>query len=155
VTLLNLFSSSRPGMAARPDSAVWPRDSHFDGAGRIVVGGVALTDIAERFGTSSCVLDEREVRDHCRAYRKLFPEAEIVYAGQALLVRAVANWVTEEGLSVAVYSADELAVALDAGIDPKRIIMHGTDSDCSQGARNNTADDWLQTAAKCRVGRIF
>jgi diaminopimelate decarboxylase len=131
-------------MAPRLDSAIWPRDTHYDAAGRIVVGGVALADIADRYGTAACVLDEHEVRERCRAYRKTFTEAEVVYAGRALLVGAVANWVTEEGLSVAVYSADELAVALAAGVDPKRIIMHG----------DGESVEALQTAADCRVGRI-
>ncbi|WP_328410251.1 diaminopimelate decarboxylase family protein [Nocardia sp. NBC_00403] len=144
MTLLDLFSSTPSVPATRLDTAIWPRDSHYDESGRIVVGGVALADIAERYGTATMVLDEHEVRGRCRAYRKAFPETEIVYAGQALLVRAVVNWVTDEGLSVAVHSSDELDVALAAGIDPKRIIMHG----------NRESFDALVTAVDCHVGRI-
>ncbi|MFE7798975.1 diaminopimelate decarboxylase family protein [Nocardia sp. NPDC057440] len=144
MTLLDLFSSTRSVTAARLDTAIWPRDSHYDESGRIVVGGVALADIAERYGTVTMVLDEHEVRGRCRAYRKAFPETEIVYAGQALLVRTVVDWVADEGLSVAVHSADELDVALAAGVDPKRIIMHG----------NRESFDALVTAVDCHVGRI-
>ncbi|MEV6430217.1 diaminopimelate decarboxylase [Nocardia sp. NPDC051463] len=144
MTLLDLFSSTRSLPTARLDTALWPRDSHYDESGRMVVGGVVLADIAERYGTATMVLDEHEVRCRCRAYRKAFPETEIVYAGQALLVRAVVDWVTDEGLSVAVYSSDELDVALAAGIDPKRIIMHG----------NGESFDALVTAVDCGVGRV-
>ncbi|WP_433194288.1 diaminopimelate decarboxylase family protein [Nocardia sp. CA-107356] len=143
MTLLDLFSSARSGSAARLDFAIWPRDSHYDAAGRIVVGGVPLAEIADQFGTATRVLDEREVRDRCRAYVRAFPEAEIIYAGQALLVRAVADWVTAEGLSMDVGSSGELAIALAAGVHPKRIILHGYGN-----------PDALQTAVECGVGRI-
>ncbi|MEV0293914.1 diaminopimelate decarboxylase [Nocardia sp. NPDC050710] len=144
MTLLDFFSSPRPGSTTRLDAAIWPRSARYAADGRLTVGGVALTEIADRFGTASCVLDEREVRDRCRAYRRVFPEAEIVFAGSALPVRAVAGWVAEEGLSIAVRSAGELAVALAAGVAPNRIIMHGSGEDL----------DALETAVACHVGRV-
>ncbi|MEV0293915.1 diaminopimelate decarboxylase [Nocardia sp. NPDC050710] len=144
MTLLEIFPSLRTGMPSRLDSAVWPRDTHYDDAGRVTVGGVALADIADQFGTPTYVLDERQVREQCRAYRKAFPEAEIIYAGKALMIRAVANWVYQEGLSVDVCSAGELAIALAAGVAPHRIVMHG----------NGKSFDELEAAVKAGVGRI-
>ncbi|WP_227999125.1 diaminopimelate decarboxylase [Nocardia australiensis] len=144
MTLLEIFPSLRSGIPSRLDSAVWPRDTHYDGDGRITLGGVALADIADQYGTATYVLDENEVRARCRAYRKAFPEAEIIYAGKALLVRAVAEWVTQEGLSVDVCSAGELTIALAAGVDPARIILHG----------NGKSYDELNAALHCGVGRI-
>ncbi|WP_433194287.1 diaminopimelate decarboxylase [Nocardia sp. CA-107356] len=145
MTLLEIFPSLRSGgMPARLDSAVWPRDTHYDDAGRITIDGVALADIADQYGTPTYVLAEREVRERCKAYRAAFPEAEIYYAGKALMIRAVADWVTQEGLSVDVCSAGELAVALSAGVDPKRIILHG----------NGKTFDELETAVEAGVGRI-
>lgn len=145
MTLLDFFSAPRSAQTTdRLDAAIWPRDAHRDADGRLVVGGVALSEVAERFGTPARVLDEPEVRQRCRAYRKTFREAEIGYAETALPISAVANWVSEEGLSVSVYTAGELAVALAAGVDPKRIIMHG----------NGSSMDALEAAVTCRVGRI-
>ncbi|MFI2478285.1 diaminopimelate decarboxylase family protein [Nocardia xishanensis] len=144
MTLLEIFPSLRSEMPSRLDSAVWPRDTRYDGEGRIMVGGVALADIADEYGTATYVLDEQEVRSRCRAYRRAFPEAEIIYAGKALMIRAVAEWVTQEGLSVDVCSAGELAIALSAGVDPERIILHG----------NGKSSDELRTAVRCGVGRI-
>ncbi|MGX1778500.1 diaminopimelate decarboxylase [Nocardia brasiliensis] len=144
MTLLEIFPSLKSGMPSRLDSAVWPRDTHYDDAGRITIGGVALADIADQYGTPTYVLDEREVRERCRAYRKAFPEAEIIYAGKALMIRAVANWVSQEGLSVDVCSAGELAIALAAGVAPRRIIMHG----------NGKSFDELTAAVQAGVGRI-
>ncbi|WP_327101986.1 diaminopimelate decarboxylase [Nocardia vinacea] len=144
MTLLEIFPSLRSGMPSRLDSAVWPQDTHYDDDGKITLGGVALADIADQYGTATYVLDEHEVRTRCRAYKKAFPEAEIIYAGKALMIRAVAEWVTQEGLSVDVCSAGELAIAIAAGVDPKRIVLHG----------NGKSFDELEAAVHSRVGRI-
>lgn len=144
MTLLDIFPSLRATTVPRLDPAVWPADTHYDPDGRITLGAVALADLADQFGTPVHVVDEAEVRERCRAYRKYFPDAEIVYAGTALMVGAVARWVAEEGLSVQVGSAGELSVALAAGIDPRRIVLHG----------NGKTFDELQTAVGCGVGRI-
>ncbi|MEU7145757.1 diaminopimelate decarboxylase [Nocardia sp. NPDC046473] len=144
MTLVDFFAPMRSGTAAHLDSAVWPSDARYDAEGRIVVGGVALTDIADTYGTAARVLDEREVRQRCRAYRKTFPEAEIAYAATALLVGAVADWITNEGLSVVVCSPGELIAAFDAGVDPRRIILHA----------NGVSRETLAIAVARRVGRI-
>ncbi|MET9487813.1 diaminopimelate decarboxylase [Nocardia sp. NPDC006630] len=145
MTLLEIFPSLRSGgMLPRLDPAVWPRETHYDNDGRITVGGVALADIADQYGTPTYVLDEGEVRDRCQAYRRRFPEAEIIYAGKALLTRAVAEWVTDEGLSIDVCSAGELAVALSSWTDPERIVLHGNGKPFAE----------LETAINCGIGRV-
>ncbi|MGW4354639.1 diaminopimelate decarboxylase [Nocardia sp. NPDC004582] len=145
MTLLEIFPSLRDGgLVPRLDPAIWPCDTHYDADGRITVGGVALADIADQYGTPTYVLDETEVRDRCRAYRTRFPDAEIIYAGKALLTRAVAEWITEEGLSLDVCSAGELAVALSGWADPERIVLHGNGKPFAE----------LETAVGCGVGRI-
>src|SRR3546814_7313788 len=83
-------------------------------------------------------------RSRCRTYREIFPDSEIVYAGKALMIRAMATWVSDEGLGVDVCSAGELAVALAAGVDPHRIILHGNAQSVSE----------LRAAVNAGVGRI-
>ncbi|SDE11507.1 diaminopimelate decarboxylase [Rhodococcus tukisamuensis] len=144
MTLLEIFPSLRSAMTPRLDPAVWPASTHVDDHDRITVAGVALADIADQYGTPSYVLDELDLRHRCRTYREVFPEAEIAYAGKALLTRAVATWVTEEGLSLDVCSAGELAIALSAGVNPRRIIMHG----------NAKTPAELSAARDAGVGRI-
>lgn len=144
MTLLDILPSLRAAMTPRLDPALWPVTTGLDDLGRITVGGVALADVADHFGTPSYVLDERDVRHRCRVYREAFPEAEIAYAGKALLTRAVASWVTEEGLSLDVCSAGELAIALAGGVDARRILLHGNAKTAAE----------LSAARAAGVGRI-
>jgi diaminopimelate decarboxylase len=119
-----------PAMTGPPEHRglnpdIWPLTTRVMAHGGISVGGVPLTEIAAGHGTPAYVLDEADVRERCRRYRRAFPGAEIAYAGKAFLCRAMARWVDEEGLSLDVCSEGELAVALSAGFPAERIVLHG------------------------------
>jgi diaminopimelate decarboxylase len=73
--------------------------------------------VAARFGTPVQVLDTTDVRARCRSYRSALPDAEIAYAGKAFLCRAMARLAREEGLSLDVCSAGEIAVVADGRAD--------------------------------------
>lgn len=127
------------GLELWPASALAvPRDDD------VTLGGVALSEVAERFGTPAYLLDEAEVRARCRAYREAFPEADVVYAAKAFLCRALVHWVREEGLGLDVCSAGELELAVTAGFPPERIVLHGN--------AKSPAD--LRAALRVGVGRI-
>ena len=81
----------------------------------VSVGGVCLTEIAERFGTPAYVLDEEHVRARCREYVKAMAPHEVAYAAKAFWCRAMARWIDEEGLSLDICSEGELVVASAAG----------------------------------------
>jgi diaminopimelate decarboxylase len=108
------------------------------------VGGVPLTEIAERFGTPVYVLDEEHVRHRCREYRKALHPHRIAYAGKAFLCRAMARWVDEEGLWLDVCSSGELALARAVGFPAERILLHG----------NGKTPQDLADALEYGVGRI-
>ena len=144
MTLLDLLPSIGKAAPRRFDSAIWPVTTHADEDGRLCVGGVPLTDIADEFGTPTYVIDESDFRRRTRHYRKALRGVEVVYAGKSLLTTAVARWAHEEGLGVDVCSAGELAVALAGGVQPARIVMHG----------NAKSSDELREAVRVGVGRI-
>ncbi len=74
-------TSQPDALSVCPASAVEPRD------GEITVGGVPLAEVADRFGTPVYVIDEDEIRERCRTYRHVFPDADILYAAKAFLCR--------------------------------------------------------------------
>jgi diaminopimelate decarboxylase len=128
----------------RIDSAVWPLTATVDDDGRLSVGGVALSDVADQFGTPAYVLDEADFRHRAATYRATLPGVRIVYAGKALLTTGVARWVTDEHLGLDVSSQGELAAGLAGGVDPRRMVMHGN--------AKTTAE--LRAAAEAGVGRV-
>jgi len=134
------------GYAAPPrfDPAIWPITTHADEDGRLCIGEVPVTDIADEFRTPAYVIDEADFRHRARRYRRALRGAEIVYAGKSLLTIAVARWAREEGLSVDVCSPGELATAVAAGVEPARIVMHG----------NAKSVEELRAAVRVGVGRI-
>jgi len=144
MTLLDILPSLGHAAPRRCDSAIWPVTTLTDEEGRLCVGGIPLTDIADEFGTPTYVIDETDFRHRARHYRKALRGIKVVYAGKSLLTTAVARWAREEGLGVDVCSAGELAVAVAGGVDPARIIMHG----------NAKPPDELRDAVRAGVGRI-
>src|ERR1700739_2683815 len=101
------------GYAAPPrfHPAIWPLTTHSDDEGRLCIGEVPLTDIADEFRTATHGSDEADFRCRAGRYRAALPNTEIVYAGKSLLTIAVARWAREEGLGVDVCSAGEVATA--------------------------------------------
>ncbi|MFF4248601.1 diaminopimelate decarboxylase [Streptomyces sp. NPDC001822] len=130
--------------AGTDDLSVWPASTGRLPRGDLAVGGVPLSEIAQRFDTPVYVLDEGELRARCRTYRDAFPEAEVMYAAKALLCRAVTRWVEEEGLGMDVCSAGELELAVAGGFPPERMLLHG----------NAKSPRDLETALRLGVGRI-
>ncbi|MEU6819225.1 diaminopimelate decarboxylase [Streptomyces atriruber] len=126
------------------DLSVWPTTTTTPAHGDLTVGGVPLTDIAERFGTPAYLIDEADVRTRCRTYRQAFPDAEVLYAAKAFLCRAMAHWMEEEGLGLDVCSAGELELAVTTGFPAERIVLHG----------NAKSPHDLQAALRLGVGRI-
>ena len=116
--------------------------------GHLEIGGCDTLDLVRAFGTPLYVLDEWALRQACRAYRSAFesryPRNRIHYAGKALLCKAVARIVAEEGLGLDVASAGELYTALLARFPASQINVHG----------NNKSVEELELAVSRRVGHI-
>src|SRR3954471_12624907 len=125
MTLFEIVPSLRHAVTPRIDRAIWPLTTRVDELGRLCVGEVALTEVADESGTPTYVIDETDFRHRIRRYSAALPEARLVYAGKALLTTAVAQWVAEEGKGLGVCSAGELATALIAGVDLNQIVVHG------------------------------
>jgi diaminopimelate decarboxylase len=127
------------------DAAIWPRGSHRNPDGVLLIGEADVRELAERFGTPLYVCDEADVRARCREYLEAFgADAGVYYAAKAFCSRAMLRWVSDEGLGVDVCTGGELEVALSAGVSPDMITMHG----------NNKSLDELSRAVEAGVGHI-
>ncbi|QKV96529.1 diaminopimelate decarboxylase [Streptomyces sp. NA02950] len=139
-----LPDAEHPAPGPDDELTVWPASATRLVHGDLAVGGVPLTEIADRFGTPAYLLDETEVRARCRAYQRAFPGATVLYAAKAFLCRAMASWVEDEGLGLDVCSAGELELAFTSGFPPGRIVLHG----------NAKSPQDLAAALRFGVGRI-
>ncbi|GAB3911799.1 diaminopimelate decarboxylase [Kibdelosporangium lantanae] len=124
MTLTDVLPTMGKCLHTKLDADVWP-DGTATGPTGLSFAGVLAVELAARFGTPAYVLVEDDVRHRCRAYRDAFPDVEVAYAGKSLTCRSVLRWVAEEGLSLDVCSAGELAVARSVGFPAGRILMHG------------------------------
>src|SRR3954454_3497736 len=108
---------------------ILPRTAATDAAGRLTVGGVALADVAAEFGTPAFVFDEQGLRATAREYVREFtsrhPRTEVHFASKALPCAPVTRILAEEGVGCDVAGNGELAIALKAGFDPEKILLHG------------------------------
>jgi diaminopimelate decarboxylase len=144
VTLGELVPSLRTTLAARLEPGLWPSSARADCSGELHLGGQALSALATVYGTPCYVLDLDDVRLRCAEYRQTLPGIEVAYASKAFLSSAMIRLVRDEGLSLDVCSAGELALALASGYPPDRILVHG----------NVKTPEELKAALSARVGRI-
>jgi diaminopimelate decarboxylase len=135
-------------MSALAVSHVYPLGSRLNERGRLEVGGCDVVELAAEFGTPAYVYAEDDMRARARAFVEAFrartERFEVIYASKAFPCTAAYRLFSEEGLSADVASGGELHLALAAGIDPKRLYMHG----------NNKSPAELDYAIESGVGHI-
>jgi diaminopimelate decarboxylase len=126
------------------DPAIWPVTARR-GREALMLGGLDVRALAAEFGTPVFVCDEADFRGRCRDFREAFGDtAGVFYAAKAFCCRAVLRWVSEEGLGVDVCTGGELEVALQAGVPPAMITLHGS----------NKLTTELERAVAAGVGHI-
>lgn len=124
-------------------SRIWPEGATRDNDGEAVFGGVPTSDLTAQFGTPLYVIDQSEFERNARevksaleaAAKNIGTEASVYYAGKAFLCTEVVRWVEALELNVDVASGGELAIALAAGIDAKRIGLHGNNKSAAEIGR--------------------
>jgi len=103
-----------------PNRNLAPISARLDAHGRLEVGGIPLSELAQRYGTPLYVLDEATLRATCRAYRealeRFYPGPSLaLYASKAHSSLALTALVASEGLGLDAVSAGELLTALQGG----------------------------------------
>jgi diaminopimelate decarboxylase len=134
--------------ASKALSHVYPLGTRVNERGHLEVGGCDVLELAERFGTPAYIYAEDDMRARARAYLEAFAartgDFEVIYGSKALPITATYRLMSEEGLSFDVASGGELYLALHAGVDPRRIFMHG----------NNKTEQELRLAFDAGIGYL-
>lgn len=130
---MNEVVGAEPGSI---DLSLYPEGTRLDDAGRLIIGGCAVADLAEAYGTPALVVDEGALRRRAREYRAAFesrhPRSLVLFAAKSFPSASVVRVLTEEGCGIDSASEGELFVATAGGADPRKMVFHGnakTDAD--------------------------
>ncbi len=133
---------------ATPLSNVLPLGTRVNDRGRLEFGGCDAVELAREFGTPAYVVVEDDLRQRARAFVDALAarhnDFDVLFASKAFPCTAVYRVLAEEGIGCDVASGGELALALNAGFEPRRIILHGN--------AKSTAE--LREALHAGVGQI-
>jgi diaminopimelate decarboxylase len=130
-----------------PDLSLLPPSAAIDGED-LRIGGCLLGDLASQFGTPTFVIDEQALRARARQYLHAFASrhsrSAICFAAKAYPSASIIRVLAQEGIGCDVVGGGELRIALAAGVDPGKIVMHG----------NAKSDDDIRAAIDARIGYI-
>jgi diaminopimelate decarboxylase len=128
---LQYLSESKEAPQSRsPNQELLPLTASVNKENRLEIGSCDVTALVEQFGSPLYILDEETLRATSRQYRKAFAkhypgESQVLYASKAWSCLAVCAIVASERLGIDVVSAGELKTALQAGVSPDKIYLHG------------------------------
>ncbi|MEH1854660.1 MAG: diaminopimelate decarboxylase [Nostoc sp.] len=113
-----------------PNQQLLPLTARVHNHDSLEIGGCDVTTLVEQFGSPLYILDEETLRSACQQYRDAFKqyykgESQVLYASKAWNCLAVCAIAGSEGLGIDVVSGGELYTALEAGVSPNKIYLHG------------------------------
>ena len=128
--------------------SLFPSGTSLNENNELLIGGCSASELVSTFGTPALIIDEAALRDRARRYqdglRSRWPNSEVIWASKSLPLTSVFRVLAEEGIGVDVAGGGELVMALAAGVDPSKIVMHG----------NAKTDDEIEMAVNAGVGTI-
>ncbi len=115
------------------DQEIFPVSAGIDDDGEITIGGCAVSELADEFGTPLYIYDEDTIRHMCRLFTRGFKDAyersHIEYSSKAFANPALAKIIADEGLHMDVVTGGELVFAKAANFPAERLNFHGNNKD--------------------------
>ena len=128
--------------------SLFPSGTSLNEEKELLLGGCTASDLVSTFGTPTFVVDESALRERARRYQdglqSRWPNSDVIWASKSLPLTSVFRVIGEEGLGVDIAGGGELVMALAAGVNPSKIVMHG----------NAKTDEEIEMAVKAGVGTI-
>ncbi|MTJ49961.1 diaminopimelate decarboxylase [Dolichospermum sp. UHCC 0259] len=148
-----LQSTTNDSADISPNQQLLPLSARVNDHDHLEIGGCDVTTLVEQFASPLYILDEETLRTACRQYRDTFKEyykgeSQVLYASKAWNCLAVCAIVASEGLGIDVVSGGELYTALNAGMSPDKIYLHGNNKShdelvlAIQSGCTIVADNW-------------
>ncbi len=119
--------------------------SHFGVKGDVLqLGGVAATELVERYGSPLYVYAPAVFRSKLERLRRALPDFEVHYAVKANPTPAVLDFFVQEGCDLDVATCGELSLSIAVGCPPSRIMLAGA----------GKTQDELLAAARAEIAEI-
>ena len=120
-----------------PNQELLPLTAKINHHDCLEIGGCDIASLVQQFGSPLYILDEATLRSACRqyqdAFRQYYPgEFQVLYASKAWSCLAVCAIANSEGLGIDVVSGGELHTALQAGVSPEKIYLHGNNKSLAE-----------------------
>jgi diaminopimelate decarboxylase len=127
-----------------PNQQLLPLTAKTNSSDHLEIGGCDVVELLQQYGSPLYILDEVSLRIACQQYREAFKtyyqgESQVIYASKAWNCLAVCAIVSSEGLGIDVVSGGELFTAIQAGVNPDLLYLHG----------NNKSSEELEYAIAC------
>lgn len=128
--------------------SLFPEEATVSG-GELAIAGCRVSDLADRYGTPTYVIDETGLRRQARRLKdglaQRWPDSDVMFASKSFPCLGMYALAGAEGLCIDVAGGGELVMALTAGVDPSRIFQHG----------NAKTDAELAMAADAGIGAVI
>ncbi|MEA5581610.1 diaminopimelate decarboxylase [Nodularia harveyana UHCC-0300] len=150
------LSQQRPqNVNISPNQELLPITAKVNSQDILEVGGCDVTTLVQQFGSPLYILDEETLRLACQQYRDTFKkyyqgESQVLYASKAWNCLAVCAIAASEGLGIDVVSGGELYTALNAGVTPDKLYLHGNNKSqeelllAIESGSTIVADNWQE-----------
>ncbi|MBV9386665.1 MAG: diaminopimelate decarboxylase [Chroococcidiopsidaceae cyanobacterium CP_BM_ER_R8_30] len=120
-----------------PNQELLPLTAQINSRDCLEIGGCDVPALVQQFGSPLYILDEETLRTACRQYQDAFKRhypgaSQVLYASKAWSCLAVDAIVGSEGLGIDVVSGGELYTALQAGINPNKLYLHGNNKSIAE-----------------------
>src|SRR6516165_8354428 len=98
--------------------------------GNLWVDGCDVKELADRFGTPLFIIAENQLRYTYRqfrdAFRKHYPDVEILFANKSNNGLAIRHIMNQEGAGGDCFVVNEMYLALLTGANPKTLVLNGS-----------------------------
>ena len=138
-----------------PNQQLLPLTAQINHQDHLEIGGCDVVALVQQFGSPLYILDEETLRTACRQYRdelkQYYPgKSQVYYASKAWSCQAICAIVASEGLGIDVMSGGELYTALQAGVSPNMLYLHGNNKSFTEQkltvevGSTIIVDNWLE-----------
>lgn len=122
--------------------SVFPSSSECNEQNFLSIDGVLVSDVVREYGSPVWIYSHSDIVNAVDEFTEAFDL--VCYASKAAPIIGLEQIIFSRGAGCDVASVGELEVALRAGCDPSKIVMHG----------NNKSDDDIAHALSSGVGRL-